>query len=79
MYLVISLLVLRAGCGISLYQFLVIACLFTDQIRQRYFGDIPVPITVNMLLQGATDQKRTFNDLILKQVQLYIIAFKPYL
>ena len=29
MYLVISLLVLRAGCGIWLYQFLIIAYLFT--------------------------------------------------
>ena len=31
MYLVISHLVLRAGCGISLYQFLIIAYLFTCQ------------------------------------------------
>ena len=30
MYLVISLLVLRAGCGIWLYQFLIIAYLFTS-------------------------------------------------
>ena len=29
MYLVISLLVLRAGCGIWLHQFLIIAYLFT--------------------------------------------------
>ena len=29
MYLVIYLLVLRAGCGISLYQYLIIAYLFT--------------------------------------------------
>ena len=29
MYLIISLLVLRAGCGIWLYQFLIIAYLFT--------------------------------------------------
>ena len=29
MYLVISLLVLRAGCGVWLYQFLIIAYLFT--------------------------------------------------
>ena len=29
MYIVISLLVLRAGCGICLYQFLIIAYLFT--------------------------------------------------
>ena len=30
MYLVISLLVYRAGCGIQLYQFLIIAYLFTS-------------------------------------------------
>ena len=35
MYLVISLLVLRAGCGIWLYQFLIIAYLFTLKIRPR--------------------------------------------
>ena len=29
MYLLISLLVLRVGCGILLYQFLIIAYLFT--------------------------------------------------
>ena len=33
MYLVVSLLVLRAGCGIWLYQFLIIAYLFTCHIR----------------------------------------------
>ena len=33
MYLVISLLVLRAGCGIWLYQFLIIAYLFTLRLR----------------------------------------------
>ena len=32
MYLVISLLVLRAGCGIWLYQFLIIAYRFTFQV-----------------------------------------------
>ena len=32
-YLVISLLVLRAGCGIWLYQFLIIAYLFTLHLR----------------------------------------------
>ena len=35
MYLVISLLVLRAGCGICLYQFLIIAYLFTLQWESR--------------------------------------------
>ena len=33
MYLAISLLVLRAGCGIWLYQFLIVACLFTFLIK----------------------------------------------
>ena len=33
MYLVISLLVLRAGCGIWLYQFLIIAYLFTFSVK----------------------------------------------
>ena len=32
MYLVISLLVLRAGCGIGLYQFLIIAYLFVSHL-----------------------------------------------
>ena len=36
MYLVISLLFLRAGCGIWLYQFLIIAHLFT----LHYFGEL---------------------------------------
>ena len=34
MYLVVSILVLRAGCGIWLYQFLIIAYLFTFHIFQ---------------------------------------------
>ena len=36
MYLVISLLVLRAGCGTRLYQFLIIAYFFT----LKYIADI---------------------------------------
>ena len=35
MYLVISLLALRTGCGIGLYQFLIIAYLFTLQQMAR--------------------------------------------
>ena len=35
MYLVISLLVLRAGCGIWLYQFLIIAYLFTLEFNRK--------------------------------------------
>ena len=39
MYLVISLLVLRAGCGIWLYQFLIIAYLFTLHIDKIHKND----------------------------------------
>ena len=35
MYLVISLLVLRAGYGIGLYQFLIIAYLFTLHVHSH--------------------------------------------
>ena len=42
MYLVISLLVLRAGCGFWLYQFLIIAYLFTlgklDELKVEVDG-----------------------------------------
>ena len=38
MYLVISLLVLRAGNGIGLYQFLIIAYLFTSQCHTFIIG-----------------------------------------
>ena len=40
MYLVISLLVLRAGCGIWLYQFLIIAYRFTlymDRVKRIWY------------------------------------------
>ena len=37
MYLVISLLVLRAGCGIWLYQFLIIAYLFTSHFVASWY------------------------------------------
>ena len=40
MYLVISLLILRAGCGIWLYQFLIIAYLFTFQVDLDALEDL---------------------------------------
>ena len=45
MYLVISLLVLRAGYGIWLYQFLIIAYLFTLNTFVPYFSPIPKYLT----------------------------------
>ena len=42
MYLVISLLVLRAGYGIGLYQFLIIAYLFTLHLFQIRDTEFPL-------------------------------------
>ena len=49
MYLVISLLVLRAGCGISLYQFLISVYLFTFD---NY--NFTIPFFFPVLLQNFT-------------------------
>ena len=51
MYLVISLLVLRAGCGIRLYQFLIIAYLFT------LFWKVKVKISSNDNVMQANPDK----------------------
>ena len=48
-------------------------------IRQRYFGNVTFPVTVNTLLYCLTDQNRTNNDSIFKQVQLYIYYSKKVL
>ena len=50
MYLVISLLVLRAGCGIRLYQFLIIAYRFTlvDLIKFGRYKYIDICLCQNI-------------------------------
>ena len=63
MYLVISLLVLRAGCGIWLYQFLIIAYLFT-LIRYPFAAGWTVSFPVfwpeqNSNLRPSTQQPST--------------------
>ena len=52
MYLVISLLVLRAGCGICLYQFLIIVCLFTFQQNQRKRKNLGLMMIVKHLFRN---------------------------
>ena len=70
----------NCSCGqVESTAHFLLTCSRYNQIRQRYFRDIPVPITVNILLHGATDPNSTCNDLIFKQVQLYIIASKRFL
>ena len=53
MYLVISLLVLRAGCGIWLYQFLIIAYLFTLPEHWSMSALLPVFRTLMLSYQGV--------------------------
>ena len=55
------------------------SCPRYNQIRQRYFQNIPLPLTVSILLNGATDPISIHNDLIFKQVQLYILASKCFI
>ena len=76
MYLVISLLVLRAGCGIGLYQFLIIAYLFTlkalniskaagpDGIRQRVLKELSSELAhILTLLFKASQHQRSLPDI----------------
>ena len=50
MYLVISLLVLRAGYGIWLYQFLIIAYLFTFNVHKNNSVSLLQPFALNKWL-----------------------------
>ena len=60
MYLVISLLVLRAGCGIWLYQFLNIAYLFTLICLQTKFGNLlPLPRITLLLFPHLSTSSQT--------------------
>ena len=88
MYWVISLLVLRAGCGIWLYRFLIIAYLFTLDPAQLLCTDIltpkiwimPTVVLLGMLwlkLYNCTSQGcyyKTFVkiDINLRQISMFI-------
>ena len=81
MYLVISLLVLRAGYGIWLYQFLIIAYLFTLHIsikqfdtrlsnfdlRRRYYELISkFSVGLKTLLHQGLSEPEFYGDLVYK-------------
>ena len=69
MYLVISLLVFRAGCGICLYQFLIIAYLFTlCQNKQNR------PVLTNLVAMLST----MFKVVAEKNTELQKKTFPPY-
>ena len=85
MYLVISLLVLRAGYGIWLYQFLIIAYLFTSltdtyvilnvDFHRLTFGFM----LLLMLIFGTNNYIQHYDIAGLVKIQLIKIVFKIYL
>ena len=77
MYLVISLLVLRAGYGIWLYQFLIIAYLFTFQFwkkKQTVGGSIHVSI-VSWGFGAGTESYRGRKGMVMIY-QLGVVEFR---
>ena len=70
----------NCSCGqVESAAHFLLSCPRYNQIQQRYFQNIPLPLTVNILLNGATDPNSIHNDLIFKQVQLYILASKCFI
>ena len=81
MYLVISLLVLRAGCGIWLYQFLIIAYLFTLLSLMRAYIFISIlAINRRMSYALAMNMDNTDTDITWKKkcgsLQILHLAYK---
>ena len=62
MYLVISLLVLRTGCGIWLYQFLIIAYLFTSKMTS--FGALLFCLPSRLSARLATNGKTHWQPMV---------------
>ena len=48
------------------------------QPRQDYFSALPYQLTLSLLLNGLQDVPTEVNNMIFKQVQLYIIATKRF-
>ena len=74
MYLVISLLVYRAGCGIWLYQFLIIAYLFTLSICIHF---VTYMHTLYLCRFVFEDQSSLFDRCILQENLLPINILTP--
>ena len=72
MYLVISLLVLRAGCGIWLYQFLIIAYLktFSKFYRRHYELVSKFNVGLKTLLHQGLSEPEFYGDLVYKFKQI---------
>ena len=55
-----------------------LSCVHYNDLRQRYFSDLGLPLTVETLLKGKPDESVSVNNLIFKRVQLYILATKRF-
>ena len=69
-----GILFLKRSC--TFHDFL--ACFDYNEIRQRYFSGLGLPLTVNPLLNGKPEEGLAVNNAIFRRVQLYIMATKRF-
>ena len=67
------------SCGVpeTTFHFLL-ACVYHNETRQRYFSGLGLPLTVNALLNGKPEESLAVNNAIFRRVQLYIMATKRF-
>lgn len=56
----------------------LLSCVHYSDLRRRYFSGLGLPLTVNILLNGKTDEDVTVNNAIFRRAQLYILATKRF-
>ena len=67
------------SCGVpETNSHFLLSCANYNNIRQRYFSGLGLPLTVSMLLNGNTEENLTVNNNIFRCVQLYILATKHF-
>ena len=67
------------SCGVpETNSHFLLSCANYNNIRQRYFSGLGLPLTVNILLNGKPEETLTVNNNIFRCVQLYILATKRF-
>ena len=67
------------SCGVpETNSHFLLSCANYNNIRQRYFSGLGLPLTVSILLNGKPEENLTVNNNIFRCVQLYILATKRF-
>ncbi|MCG7878660.1 MAG: reverse transcriptase domain-containing protein [Candidatus Thiodiazotropha endolucinida] len=67
------------SCGVPETSFhFLLSCINYSDLRQRYFSGLGLRLTVDILLNGKTDENISVNNAIFRRVQLYILATKRF-